>query len=350
MSTQQIYGLIIIGGGPAGLAAAIYAGRYRLKTLVLAQILGGLILEGHKVCNYPGFEEISGVDLMAKFQTQAKDAGAELKQATVIKLQKEGQVFKVITQEKETFSTKSLLLALGTKHRRLNLPDEAKYLGKGLSYCYTCDGPLFKDKTVGVVGGANAAALAALYFAEICPQVYLIYRRDKLRAEPAMVANLTKKTNVKIIYNTNVIGLEGKEKLTAVILDKPYQPKDTSEVARPVRRSPSEGGRDSSDGGGNTKKPDRLALDGLFLEIGQIPNTTLTQPLGIKTSPEGYIITDNQGKTSVEGVWAAGDITNKPIDFRQVITAAAEGATCVRSIHQWLQKKIGKNQLNILLN
>lgn len=308
MKQTEIFDLVIIGGGPAGLTAAIYAARFHLKTLALASVFGGLANEGHEVCNYPGFESISGPELMKKFQSQAEKTGAELQQATVTKIQKQEAGFLVVTQEGKQFSTKAVLLAVGLKHRKLNLPDEERYLGRGLSYCYTCDGLFFKEKVVGIVGGANSAVMAAIYFAKICPQVYLIYRRDKLRAEPAWQEALKQEKNVIAIYNTNITGLYGEEKLAGVKLDQPYQGKS------------------------------ELPLEGLFLEIGQVPDQALTQPLEVKATPEGFIITDNQGKTDIEGVWAAGDITEKPLDFRQIVTAAAEGATAARSIHQWLQE------------
>lgn len=304
---EKTWDVLIVGGGPAGLTAAIYAARYRLKSLVLAKTPGGLAAEAHKVCNYPSEEEIGGFELMEKMKTHAQNSGAEIKIEKVVGIFKEGDLFKVSGQSGEKYSARTVILALGTKHRQLGFPSEKKYLGKGISYCFTCDGMFFKDKIVGVIGGSNSAVTAALYFSEICPQVYLIYRRSKLRAEPAWVEVLVKKENVQVIYETNVVDLFGKEKLEGVVLDKSYQGSE------------------------------RLALDGLFVEIGSEPDQELIKPLGVEIDKEGFVKVASDGKTNIDGIWAAGDMTTGSDGLRQIVTACAEGAIAAQSVFKYLQ-------------
>lgn len=306
------YELLIVGAGPAGLTAGIYAARYKLKTLIVGVVVGGLMTEAHKVCNFPSIKEISGMDLTEKIKDHVLSLGVEIREDEVESLRKEGDLFRVGTQSGQRFLTKTLLLAFGTRHRRLNLPNEEKFLGRGVSYCSTCDGPLFRDKVVGVVGGSDAAVTAALFLSEIAQKVFLIYRKEKLRAIPIWVENLEKKENVETIFNTNVIGLLGKEKLEKIKLDNPY------------------------------KGRDYLDLDGLFLEVGTVPSQALSQQLHLETDEKGFIKIDQAGRTNVEGIWAAGDITTGSNGFMQIITACAEGAVATRSIYQYLRREGGR--------
>ena len=302
------YDVLIIGAGPAGLTAGIYAGRFRLKTLIVGVTIGGLMTEAYKVCNFPGIKEISGRELTERIKAHVLSLGVPIREDEVESLTKEGDWFRVGTESGEKFISKTLLLAFGTRHRKLNLPDEERFLGRGVSYCSTCDGPLFRGKIVGVVGGRNAAATAALYLSELAQKVFLIYRRGQLRADPIWVEQLAKKKNVEIVFNTNVTGLEGREKLERVKLDNPFLGKEY------------------------------LALDGLFLEIGTVPSKALSEQLGVETDEYGFIKIDAAGKTNVEGVWAAGDITTGSNGFRQIITACSEGAVASQSIYKYLQK------------
>ena len=215
----------------------------------------------------------------------------------------------MITTKKNIYKSKTVIVASGTKRRKLNIPGEQELIGKGVSYCATCDAAFFKDKIVGVVGGNDAAAMSALLLAEYAKKVFIIYRKEKIRAEPLRVSQLEKNKKVTIINNTNVITVNGDKIVSSVTLDKEYK---------------------------NSKE---LALDGLFIEIGSIPSTILTKPLGIELDEQGYIIVDASQKTNVDGFYAAGDITSNSDKFRQIITAASEGAIAAHSVYEFLKNK-----------
>lgn len=299
--------LLIVGAGPAGLTAGIYAARFRLKTLIIGVLVGGLMTEAHKICNFPSEKEISGWDLTKKMKDHVLNLGGKIREEEVKSLKKEDGLFQVGTQSGQSFFAKTLILAFGTKHRKLNLPNEEKFLGRGVSYCATCDAPLFRDKTVAVVGGSNAAVTAALYLSEIARKVFLVYRKSELRADPIWIENLDKKDNLEVIFNTNVIDFWGKEKLEKIKLDRPYKGSNYLEVA------------------------------GLFLELGTVPGTVLSRQLNVETDENGFIKIDQAGRTNIEGVWAAGDVTTGSNGFRQIITACAEGAIAAQSIYKYLK-------------
>lgn len=303
----KTWDLAIIGAGPAGLTASIYTSRSNLKTIVFGLQQGGLITESHKVCNFPGCPEIKGDDLGERMIQHAKKYGTSINQEKVTEIEKKGGLFKLSTNLGEKYQAKTLLFATGSKRRKLNLEREEELRGSGVSYCATCDGRFFKDDKVGVVGGANAAATAALYLADLAKKVYIIYRRDELRAVPAWKKEIHNTDNIEIIYNTNVTGLKGEENLEAVELDNDYQ------------------------------ESSKLNLDGLFIEIGSVPRTKLPQEIGVELGENKHIKIDETGKTNVDRVWAAGDITTGSNKFKQVITAAAEGAIAADNIHQYLQ-------------
>jgi thioredoxin reductase (NADPH) len=227
----------------------------------------------------------------------------------VVDIKKYGSGFIVSTRQGKVFQTKAIILAMGTKRRKLGLEKEEEYLGKGISYCFTCDGMFFKGKKVAVVGGSDAAVTAVLYFSEICPEVYLIYRGEKLKAEPAWVKNLTEKKNIKVVYNTNVINVYGKNKLEGIVLDNSFKGKK------------------------------KLCVEGLFIEIGETPNQQFNKILGLEANKEGFVVVDHQAKTSIPGIWAAGDFTTGSAGFRQIITAASEGAIAANSVFKFLKKE-----------
>jgi thioredoxin reductase (NADPH) len=297
-----MYDLIIIGAGPAGLTAAIYGARYNLNVLVIGETLGGLMMEAHSICNYPGFLDITGMDLTNNLKEQVDNLKVELKNETVAKIEKSENGFTVTTKE-GNYEAKKILLALGTKKRKLNIPQEEKLLGRGISYCYTCDGFFFKEKIIGVVGGADSAATAALYLADIGKKVYIIYRKEKLRAEPAWVKKIEENPKIEVVYNANVVEAKGEERLGSVVLD-------------------------------NGKE---LKIDGLFVEIGSVPSNVLAMQLGVKKNDKDSIIVDEKQETNVKGVYAAGDITTGSNGFRQIITAASEGAIAVEAIFSELR-------------
>ncbi len=288
-----MYDVIIIGGGPAGVAAAIYSQRYKLKTLLITKNTGGMVLDSHLIENYPGFTKISGVELSKKFEEQIKQLNIEKIEAEIIDIDNN---LTLTDKNNNKYETKNIILALGTEKRKLNVQGEEKFLGKGVSYCYTCDAPFFKDKTVAIVGGSDSAAKAALLLADYAKKVYIIYRKENLRCEPHYLEKIKNK-NIEILNNTEIKEIKGTDFVESVTLT-------------------------------NSK----LKLDGVFIEIGTIPATNLAKKLNIELDENNYIKVNNKQETNIKGVYAAGDITNQLL--KQIITAAAQGAIAANSIFQ----------------
>ncbi|MBN2100385.1 FAD-dependent oxidoreductase [Candidatus Dojkabacteria bacterium] len=301
--------LLIIGAGPAGYTASIYASRYKINHIVIGELMGGQAGEAHKVCNFPGITEKSGIELMQMFSEHAKSLGAEFLTDKVIKIEKKEPGFSVETSRNGTISAKTILLAIGTSHRKLGIERENEMLGKGVSYCVTCDGAFFKDKVVAVVGGSDAANSASVYLSQMAKKVYQIYRGEELRGESTWVNDVLSNDKIEVIFNTNIVELGGKDQLEFIVLDREYN-------------------------GSN-----KLAVDGLFIEIGSAPGKALINHLEIKTDPEGYIEITQEQRTSVEGIWAAGDVTTGSNKFRQIVTASAEGAVAASDIFKYLKTK-----------
>jgi len=304
---SEKYDFIIIGAGPAGLSAAIYAARRNLSTLVIAREVGGLMVLTHQVENYPGFDNISGYDLMEKMKNQAEKQGVKFSFGEVQRIEKEQQRFIVSSGDGKKFSAGAVLLAFGLSHRRLSIPGEEKFSGKGVTYCATCDGPLYRGKTVAIIGGGNSAFDATLYLADIAKQVYLIHRNDKFRAEAEILEQAHKLKNVEILTNTQLAEVKGDNKVTGIIV---YDSNDQA-------------------------KSKELKVDGVFVEIGYEPNTAWLGDL-VKLNSAGEIIVDNAGATSGPGIFAAGDCTN--VVFKQIVIAAGEGATAALSAYKYLTK------------
>ncbi len=290
-----MYDVIIIGAGPAGLSAAIYAARYKMKTLVLGKELGGYAAIAHKIENYPGFQVISGKELVDKMIEQVKKLGVEIKNEEVKNIEKRGKNFAVETDKK--YESKAIILALGTEKQKIGLKNEDKFVGKGLSYCTTCDAPFFKNKDVIVVGGSNSAVFAALMLSEFGKKVYLVYRGSELRADPIRVEELKKNKKVEIIFNAQVKEINGKDKVESISLN-------------------------------NGKK---LNVQGIFVEIGSVPKSLIAKSLGIKLDEKGYILVNEKMETNVQGIFAAGDVIKK--DLRQIITACSDGAKAAHSAY-----------------
>jgi thioredoxin reductase (NADPH) len=306
---DKVFDLIIIGAGPAGLAASIYASRYGIGHCVVGRILGGQIAETHLIDNYPGMEDVSGFDFSQKWGNHAKKYGVEIIPELVKLIGRKENLFSLELENKSILSSQAVLLATGTRKRKLDIIGEKELLGKGVSYCATCDGFFYKNKTVGVIGGGDSAAGAALHLAGICEKVYLIYRGKELRTEPYWIGQIQKNNVIECIYETNVVEIVGQEKLGMVLLDKEYSGEK------------------------------ELNLDGLFIEAGSDPDISYAKDLGVELDEGGYVKITKNGATSVPGVFAAGDITDGSDKFRQVLTAAAEGAIAARSIFQWLKKQ-----------
>lgn len=308
-NSQKQQPLIIIGAGPASLTASIYASRYGIKHQIVGEIVGGQISETHLVDNYPGIEDVTGFDLAQKMAQHAKKYGVEILPGRVQVVEKKADGFQVKLENGQRLDARTILIATGTKKRKLGLPSEAEFQGKGVSYCATCDGFFYKGKTVAVVGGSDSALGAAVYLAKICAQVFLIYRQANLRAEKYWQELLEKQKNIQVIYETNVTEIKGQNKMEEIILDRAFAGKNN------------------------------LAIEGLFVEVGAEPEVSFLDSLAIEKDESGYIKVNKSGATSLAGVWAAGDITDGSDKFRQIITAAAEGAIAARGIFQYLKNK-----------
>lgn len=303
-----MYDIAIIGTGPAGLSASIYASRYRLKNIVFGKTIGGTIAEAHKVCNYPGLPDISGLELGNIMFKQAQEQGTETSLESITDIRKEENHFVLTTDTGKEYQSKTVILATGTKRNKLSIPNEDDFLGKGVSYCATCDSMFYKEKVVGVVGGSNAATMAATMLADVAKKVYIIYRGKELRGEPAWIEDVKKKENIEVLYETLVTGLNGEEKLESVVLSKEVN-------------------------GSNI-----LELDGLFIEIGSEPNASLSMNLGLDLDEKHYIVVDERQATSVPGIWAAGDCTTNSNKFQQVVSAVGEGGVAANSIYCYLKE------------
>jgi len=304
------YDVLIIGAGPAGLTSSIYASRYKLSNLIIGRLIGGTITYAHKINNFPGLPGISGVELSQKMADQVRTLGAEILGEEVVLIEKKDSFFEAVTQSQKKYQAGTIILTLGTERRKLNIPGESKYLGKGVSYCTTCDAPFFKDKTAVLVGGSNAACSGALHLADFARVVYLIYRKSALRAEPVWVEEIKSNPKIKVIYDTNLTEILGEEnRVKQVKLDKPYEDKTT------------------------------LETDGVFVEIGGTPSTGFLKPLGIELDLEGYIKVNDKMETNIKGIFAAGDVTTKSLVLSQVITACADGAIAANTAFDYFKSK-----------
>lgn len=296
--------IIIIGGGPAGLVAALYAGRAQLDALMLEkQFEGGQMVTTNEVENYPGFIDITGSDLANIMYEHAKKFGGTMKYQEVLDIQVSGDIKKIIT-DSETYETKVVILSMGAKPRKLGIEREDELGGRGVSYCATCDGGFYRNKVVAVVGGGDTAVEDALHLSRIAKKVYLISRRDYLTANKAAQKKLNDTDNVEIIWNSKVTKLYGEEVLNSIQVTNIRDQKIVD-----------------------------LEMNGLFVAIGSNPSTELVKDL-VNLDQQGYIIADESCKTSVDGIFAIGDIRTKGV--RQVLTAAADGAVSIYEAEKYL--------------
>ena len=305
----MIYDTIIVGMGPAAYTASIYVSRYKLKNLIIGKEPGGQINEAHMIENYPGFASISGAELMVKFKEHTEKFKPDFVFSEVrgIMKQKNG-IFKIVDENKKSYIGKTVILATGMTYRKLQIPGENDFIGKGVSYCFVCDGLFFKDKEVAIIGGGDSAAMGASYLADIGKKVYLIFRKDSLTAEPFWEEKVKSNPKIELIPNTNIEEIKGANSVQEIILDNPY------------------------------KKKKALPVQGVFIEIGSLPSLALAKELGIQVDEKGYIkVKDNQ-ETNISGVFAAGDVTAASNKYRQVVVAAAEGAIAAGAVFKFLQK------------
>lgn len=312
----MLYDTIIIGSGLAGLTASIYASRYQLSNLIIGKLPGGTITLAHKVENFPGFPGVSGLELAQRVIMHAKSLGAEILPEHVSNLtvvEPNGVTpyhFKLVTESGKEFLAKTIIATTGTERRKLGVPGEKEYLGRGVSYCTSCDAPFFKGKTIAVIGGSDAAVTGAIHLAGFAAKVYLIYRKDVLRAEPTWREQAEANPKIEIIYRTNVIEILGDgQKVVGVKLDNLYQ---NSEV---------------------------LPLDGVFIEIGGVPVSSFLVPVGVNLDENGYVQVNQKMETNVRGLFAAGDFTTQGLVLQQAITAAAQGAIAAASAFRYVKSQ-----------
>jgi len=283
------YDVIIIGAGSAGLPAGMYASRYKMKNLIIGAQAGGALSTSHKVENWPGVLSESGAKIMDDFKKHAEAAGSEILADTVSKIEKIEGGFSVQTSSK-IFTARYIVLATGNTYKKLGVQGEEDFLGRGVSYCATCDGMFFKDREIVVVGGGNTALTEALYLSEIAKKVTIVHRRDSFRAEAIWVEQAQKHENIEFCMNEEVDHLEGEFFLERVVL----------------------------------KSGKIIPADGIFVAVGTDPSITLVKDMGIELDAEGCIIVDKRQESSIKGLYAAGDVTTNSNKFRQTIMSAAE--------------------------
>ncbi|MBU0614585.1 MAG: FAD-dependent oxidoreductase [Nanoarchaeota archaeon] len=300
-----MYDIAIIGSGVSGLGAALYSGRFELKTVVIGDKPGGTIILTNDIANYPGFNNITGFELSEKLKKHVKDYNVDFKDGKVTKVEKQKNGF-VLTAGKEVIKTKSVIFATGTEWRKLNVPGEKEFSGRGVHYCALCDGAFYKEKVVAVVGGSDSAAKEALLLTEYAKKVYIIYRGDKIRPEPINEQRVEDSKKIEVINNTNIIEIKGDKTVKSVTFDKAY------------------------------KGSKEFNVDGIFVDIGHIPLSGLAKDLGVKLNDKGEIIIDRECNTIMKGVFAAGDVCNTR--FKQAITGVAEGVTAAYSAYHYLKE------------
>lgn len=301
------YDIIIVGAGPAGLSAAIYAARRKAKVVVLeAETVGGRITKTPLMENYPGTPNISGPELAKRMREQVEALDVKIKIERVTDIWKEEDSF-VVKTEMASYNAKAVILATGVQQKKLGIKEEEKFIGRGVSYCAICDAPLFAGKTVAVMGGGDSAAKTALLVAAYANKVILIHRREALRTEPLLQDRLFANKKIQVIWNKVVEAIKGENLVEGVTL------RDTK-----------------------TSEKIDLPVGGIFVELGGIPATVLARKLGIETNERGYVKVDKHQRTNVNGFFAAGDVTDFPL--RQVSTAVGEGATAAVSACVYIGK------------
>ncbi len=340
-SKTETYDVAIIGAGCAGLGAAMYCGRFELKTLVLGEIVGGVIITTDIVENYPGFIKLTGMELAEKLREHAlsyhsvvlKEEKAEhierlsfhqsviggktnlekmracsqsLTGGVSEHFDKKGNLFE-ISNSKAKYLAKTIIFSTGTEIRKLNVPGEKEFANRGVHYCALCDGAFYKDKVIGVIGGSDSAAKEALLLTQWAKKVYIIYRGEKIRPEPINYKRIMENKKIEIIAQTNILEIKGEKTVNRVLLDKPYS--------------------------GNKE----LKLDGIFVEIGHIPLTQLARNLGVALNGKSEIIIGRDAKTNIPGIFAAGDCVDTK--FKQAITGVGEAVSASYSAYQYLQSK-----------
>ena len=300
----EIYDVLIVGAGPAGLTAGVYCSRKMLNTIIISENIGGQALESWAIENYMGYRMITGEDLMKKFEEQVRTLKMRLELDRVTSISKEDDIFTLTTISENTYKAKSVILAQGNRPKKLGVANEEQFLGRGLSICSTCDGPLYKGKRVAVAGGGNSAIQTAVEMSDITPSVSLIVR-STIRADPIYMKMLESKKNITVYLNTQITALHGDKFLSAIT---------------------------TKNADGEEKK---IELDGVFIEIGWLPNTDILDGF-VALNEKKEIIVDINCHTTVAGVFAAGDVTS--VKSKQIIIAAGDGAKAALEAHEYLMK------------
>jgi thioredoxin reductase (NADPH) len=297
---EKTYDIIVLGGGPSAIGCAIYAARFAMEVLVIGKTFGGLIATTHLVENYPAITTTSGQGLMDMFKDHMDSLNIPYISDEIKSIEKVENYF-ILHSFFQKFKAYSICIATGSERRKLGIPGEEKFSGRGVSYCATCDGPFYKDKVVCVIGGSDSAAKEALFLAQNSAKVYIIYRGKEIRAEPINKKRVLENEKIELIYNTNIIEIKGENNVKSVALDN---------------------GKD-------------LKVDGVFIEIGSIPNSELARRIGVKVNDKCEIIINRKSETNIMGIFAAGDVADAP--FKQAITGVAEGVIAAYSAFDFIK-------------
>ncbi|MGQ4832463.1 MAG: thioredoxin-disulfide reductase [Candidatus Asgardarchaeia archaeon] len=303
---KREYDVIIVGAGAAGLTAGIYAARYKLSTIIISKDIGGTMATAGIIENYPGFIEIDGEELVDRFVRHVKHYKINIVLEEVTEVRKEGDYI-VLKTFSGDWRAKAVILTMGAERIKLGVPGEKEFFGRGVSYCATCDAPLFKGKTVAVVGGGDTAVKEALHLTGYAEKVYLIHRRDQFRAEPIYIDRIKTNPKIELVLNHTVKELRGNKTLEEIVLD---------------------------DG-------TIIKADGIFVAIGLRPPVEFFKKIGLEVDDEGYVIVKEDQSTNIPGIFAAGDCTTASNKFRQVVTAAAEGSIAADGAFHYIAKKFG---------
>ncbi|MFW9946343.1 MAG: NAD(P)/FAD-dependent oxidoreductase [Candidatus Odinarchaeota archaeon] len=297
---EKIHDLIVLGGGPTAIGCAIYAARFAMNVLIIGKTFGGLIATTHLVENYPGIVSTSGQGLMEMFKDHMNSLNIPYISDEIRSIEKFENHF-VLHSFFQKFKAYTVCMATGSERRKLGIPGEKEFAGRGVSYCATCDGPFYKDKTVCVIGGSDSAAKEALFLAQNVKKVYLIYRGEEIRAEPINKRRVYENDKIEIIYNTNVVQIKGDSTVKSIIFDSGKE----------------------------------FNIDGVFIEIGSLPNSDLAKKLGVEANKKGEIKINRKSETNIPGIFAAGDVADAP--FKQAITGVSEGVIAAYSAFDYLK-------------
>jgi thioredoxin reductase (NADPH) len=300
LNLEKIYDLIILGGGPTAIGCAIYAARFAMDVLIIGKTFGGLIATTHLVENYPAITTTSGQGLMDMFKEHMDSLSIPYISDEIRSIEK-GEDHFTLHSFFQKFKAYSICIATGSERKKLGISGEDQFAGRGVSYCATCDGPFYKDKTVCVIGGSDSAAKEALFLAQNTKKVYIIYRGEDIRAEPINKQRVLQNNKIEIIYNTNVVEIKGTNNVKSVVFENGTE----------------------------------LTIDGVFIEIGSIPNSELAKKVGVKVNNKGEIIINRKSETNVTGIFAAGDVADAP--FKQAITGVSEGVIAAYSAFDYIK-------------